>query len=610
MAGRKRHKASEVLQQLLDIPSDEESVDGMEGTDDEDFDNATTSDNIFVADKKSAMSISDDEEDDDDILYQLVEPFVPWSDSETTESSTSESDEEGSGSVSNEDDERGWEKIPLVPGNINSDNVGVLPQQPFLETDGPTDFFNKFFSPDLINLLVQQTNLYAEQEGTRKWYEVDSQKMQGFIGMLIAMVIHRLPSFKHYFSTDPFFRVQHVSDVRLRRRFFQLLGNLHVNDNTKAVPRGDPRYDKLHKIRSILTDLNKQYMSQAVSSSSQSIDEAMIIFKGRSCFKQYMPMKPVKRGYKVWIRADARTGYVYELEMYTGKYNDSNNGYSLGTRVVNNLTETLKNTYTLVTFDNFSSSVSLVEDLLKNKILATCTVRSNRRELPILATVSEKMEKGQSKWLTRNNVGYVKWMDTKVVHVLSTAFCSSNTQNAKRVQKDGSSVSVTCPQPIVEYTKRMGGVDRFDRNRTMYSVSHKSKRWWLRIFYFLIDTAVTNAFVLYASVNPGKKLNLLNFRLDIFRGLVSGVNSRQRRSSIHGASYVKYRIEQKKRVKLMGVPDEIRLNQASHYPEKTDTFRRCRLCSSRTNNKRSRIICAKCHVPLCTTPCFGLFHSR
>ena len=156
----------------------------------------------------------------------------------------------------------------------------------------------------------------------------------------------------------------------------------------------------------------------------------------------------------------------------------------------------------------------------------------------------------------------------------------------------------------------MGGVDRFDRNRTMYSVSHKSKRWWLRIFYFLIDTAVANAFVLYASVNPGKKLNLLNFRLDIFRGLVSGVNSRQRRSSIHGASYVKYRIEQKKRVKLMGVPDEIRLNQASHYPEKTDTFRRCRLCSSRTNNKRSRIICAKCHVPLCTTPCFGLFHSR
>jgi hypothetical protein len=28
-----------------------------------------------------------------------------------------------------------------------------------------------------------------------------------------------------------------------------------------------------------------------------------------------MPMKPVKRGYKVWIRAD-QTGYVCQFEVY------------------------------------------------------------------------------------------------------------------------------------------------------------------------------------------------------------------------------------------------------------------------------------------------------
>jgi len=72
----------------------------------------------------------------------------------------------------------------------------------------------------LINLLVQQTNLYAEQKGTRKWYEVDSQEMRGFIEMLMAMGIHRLPSFTHYFSTDPFFRVQHVSDVMPQKMIF------------------------------------------------------------------------------------------------------------------------------------------------------------------------------------------------------------------------------------------------------------------------------------------------------------------------------------------------------------------------------------------------------
>ena len=35
--------------------------------------------------------------------------------------------------------------------------------------------------------------------------------------------------------------------------------------------------------------------------------------------KQYMPLKPVKRGFKVWVLADATNGYVSNLQVYTGK---------------------------------------------------------------------------------------------------------------------------------------------------------------------------------------------------------------------------------------------------------------------------------------------------
>ena len=35
--------------------------------------------------------------------------------------------------------------------------------------------------------------------------------------------------------------------------------------------------------------------------------------------KQYMPLKPVKRGFKVWVREDAITGYFCDLEVYVGK---------------------------------------------------------------------------------------------------------------------------------------------------------------------------------------------------------------------------------------------------------------------------------------------------
>ena len=50
-----------------------------------------------------------------------------------------------------------------------------------------------------------------------------------------------------------------------------------------------------------------------------SIDESMIKFKGKSSLKQYLPSKPIKRGYKVWCLADSLTGYLYNFDIYTGK---------------------------------------------------------------------------------------------------------------------------------------------------------------------------------------------------------------------------------------------------------------------------------------------------
>ena len=45
----------------------------------------------------------------------------------------------------------------------------------------------------------------------------------------------------------------------------------------------------------------------------------MIPFKGRLGFKQYMEDKPTKWGVKVFTLRDATNGYVYRLQVYTGK---------------------------------------------------------------------------------------------------------------------------------------------------------------------------------------------------------------------------------------------------------------------------------------------------
>ena len=63
--------------------------------------------------------------------------------------------------------------------------------------------------------------------------------------------------------------------------------------------------------------------------------------------KQYVPLKPVKRGFKVWAMADARNGYVYDFNVYTGATGDRETG--LGEKVVLRLAESIITSCTLTT---------------------------------------------------------------------------------------------------------------------------------------------------------------------------------------------------------------------------------------------------------------------
>jgi len=60
----------------------------------------------------------------------------------------------------------------------------------------------------------------------------------------------------------------------------------------------------------------------------------MIKFKGRHSANQYLPKKPIKRGYKVWALAD-KNGYLWNFDHYIGKSGDLAEK-NLGARVSNN----------------------------------------------------------------------------------------------------------------------------------------------------------------------------------------------------------------------------------------------------------------------------------
>ena len=76
-----------------------------------------------------------------------------------------------------------------------------------------------------------------------------------------------------------------------------------------------------------------------------SVDEAMIKFQGRSSLKQYMPLKPVKCGIKVWVLADSHNGYFQKFEVYSGKKEESPEKV-LGAKVVKSPRSCMENIIT------------------------------------------------------------------------------------------------------------------------------------------------------------------------------------------------------------------------------------------------------------------------
>ena len=97
-----------------------------------------------------------------------------------------------------------------------------------------------------------------------------------------------------------------------RKRFIEVQRFLHFADNASIVPRGQERYDRLARVRPVIEFIHQEFLQNYRPQRENAIDEAMIPFKGRS-LKQNVPLKPVKRGFKIWVRADSTNGYICDF---------------------------------------------------------------------------------------------------------------------------------------------------------------------------------------------------------------------------------------------------------------------------------------------------------
>ncbi|KAL9976924.1 hypothetical protein ACROYT_G014267 [Oculina patagonica] len=528
------------------------------------------------------------------------------------------SDDESECEESN--DELEWNESP--------DDVEV---PAFTQRVGPTramprnssilDYFLLLFTTELLQLIVDNTNKYAfdtdlDGEMLGDFAPTSLNELKAFLGVVILIGIVKLPKISDYWSTDERFYQPGVAKVFSRDRFLQLMKYLHISDPTTLPERDDPDY-KLYRVKPVIQALAQTFEQMYNPHRAQAIDEAMVKFKGRIGFLQYMPMKPCKRGIKIWCRCDSTNGYLCQFEVYIGKESETQvallPGQAEGSiaATVRRLTRSLVGKNSYVFMDNFFSSISLFQELLREKIFCCGTLRKNRKGFPESLKTVKLKEQGESKFARSNNMVCTIWRDkasNKPVTILSTQCNPVGGDQVKRRKKRGAQwvdVMINRPNSVAFYNKFMGGVDMHDQARRYYNLTIKSVKWWKYLFWFFLDAAIVNSFIIYKESPDTSTLTHLDFRLKLSKELIGNHVSRKRAG----------------RPRAQPVFADVLDHIYDRIVDKDKKALPCEACKAknqrlkRANKKggrprESRDGCRGCQVILCKGSCFEEWHTN
>ena len=181
----------------------------------------------------------------------------------------------------------------------------------------PTDFFNLHFTPELYELIFEQTNTYKTSKELNKSIKskiktVSIQDIKRILGIVLYMGIVKLPNCTMYWQDQT--RIDLIADAMSVNRFGDIVILLHFNDNNLISSGNDNGYNKCYKIQPIINHLRGKFASIVESEKFLSVDEQIVQFKVKSSMKRYLPKKPKKWGYKLRAMAGV-SGYIYNFEV-------------------------------------------------------------------------------------------------------------------------------------------------------------------------------------------------------------------------------------------------------------------------------------------------------
>jgi hypothetical protein len=298
--------------------------------------------------------------------------------------------------------------------------------------------------------------------------------------------------------------------------------------------------------------------------------------------------------------------------------------------------------------DNWYSSIPLFYALAKLQIWSTGTVRTNRKGLDKQVTIKKSEEKqlkknpGTTRYSSYGSLVYAAWFDKRPVHMLTNCHDAEGSRTVQHwySAKEGEAGSangkilrdVFIPDVVYFYNLYMGAVDRFDQYRSYIKLEMRSNKFWHPMFWFIIESAVVNAWALYKAsrekANKPLEYDHFSFRRSIAVALAAeweakgctdlGVvsptkivklKSQQFRTAVRGMNAVRS-LDSDESDDRFRAPD-CHLSYCKRIPATDGNARQIRqLICRQCKIKRSIFWCQKCFAPLCRGECYAGYHTK
>lgn len=448
------------------------------------------------------------------------------------------------------------------------------------------DTFELMFCKEAATICIEQTNLYADQTGNAatkrygRWEEVKYEDILKFFAIRILMGITRKPEMKHYWSKDPMLQMPIIPKIMSNDRYMDIQRFIHFSDNEEQND------DRLRKIRTIWELVMSNFRTLLQPGKCLSVDETLVLHKGRLHFRQYIPNKASKFGIKTFSIVDEGTKMILNSFIYSGKTQDLNfcrKEYGYGGAIVLHLMNPYFEKFHHVYCDNWFSSPNLAQELMRRKTYLCATLRKNRKN----TDPPKKMKKGEVIVKSANGIMTQYWKDKKMVSIISTI----HDHQMQEVTLRGTGAKVLKPTSVLDYNKYARGIDQGDMVMSTYNIRRKTKKWPTKMFLHLIDICLYNAHRIFV-IKTRSTLTFLEFRLQITRQILQ-----------------KYGLKDK--VVPSASTDLERLTGRIHFPsfnpptkKKLHGSRKCKVCASKKEAKDTVYQCNTCIIPLCAVPCF------